>query len=321
MDYPFQLPEARAVNDFLMAHPNIAGAQSYHNSGGMILRGPGAEHQGDYPRSDIQVYDELGRNGERILPFYRYIVIWSGLYTVHGGFVDWTNDGLGIVTFSNELWNGEQYFTSPELREQQRNPLSQIGQRAGTYYFDDYLEFGNEYSDWKEYEHPQFGKVEIGGWKKTQGRIPPRFMNEELCHRNMAFTLYQADQMPQIKLGEASVSPLGENVYRLRIEVTNAKLVPTITARAAANNVVTPDVLTLKGKSVQVLSAGWVRDRFRPGATLLVDQQELDRILIRNGFPGRTTRVIEYIVRGPGSAEVAYTSAKGGTARKQVEIR
>ncbi len=34
MDYPFQLPEAKASNDFLIAHPNIAGFQTYHNSAG-----------------------------------------------------------------------------------------------------------------------------------------------------------------------------------------------------------------------------------------------------------------------------------------------
>jgi hypothetical protein len=320
MDYPFQLPEARAVNDFLLAHPNIAGAQSYHNSGGMILRGPGAEAQGEYSRSDVQFYDELGRNGERILPFYRYIVIWSGLYTVHGGFTDWTNDGLGIVSFSNELWNGGQYFTSPELREQQRNPESPIGTRVGNYFFDDYLEFGDQYVEWQEFDHPQFGKVEIGGWKKTQGRVPPRFMNEELCHRNMAFTLYQADQMPQMRMGEATVERLGETLYRIRVEIENPRLVPTITARAARNQVVRPDILQLQGKDLDVVSAGWVRDRFRPGATLLIDQNDLKRIMVRNGHPGRTTRVIEYIVRGSGDIEVSYSSAKGGSARKQVTL-
>ena len=39
--YPASLPETRAVIQFVLDHPNIAGAQSYHNSGGMILRGPG----------------------------------------------------------------------------------------------------------------------------------------------------------------------------------------------------------------------------------------------------------------------------------------
>ena len=121
MDYPFQLPEARAVNDFLMAHPNIAGVQSYHNTGGMILRGPGAEWQGEYPRRRRRASTtSSGAQGERMLPYYRYLVIWSGLYTVHGGFIDWTNDGLGILSFSNELWNGGQYFNSPALKDEQR---------------------------------------------------------------------------------------------------------------------------------------------------------------------------------------------------------
>ena len=39
--FPASLPETRAVIDFVVNHENIAGAQTYHNSGGMILRGPG----------------------------------------------------------------------------------------------------------------------------------------------------------------------------------------------------------------------------------------------------------------------------------------
>ncbi|MGC4004724.1 MAG: M14 family zinc carboxypeptidase [Pirellulales bacterium] len=37
--YPFSLPENRAVGDFLKTRDNIAGAQSYHNTGGMIFAG------------------------------------------------------------------------------------------------------------------------------------------------------------------------------------------------------------------------------------------------------------------------------------------
>jgi hypothetical protein len=321
MDYPFQLPEARAVNDFLMAHPNIAGVQSYHNNGGMILRGPGAEWQGEYPRADVSVYDELGRQGERMLPYYRYLVIWSGLYTVHGGFIDWTNDGLGMLSFSNELWNGGQYFNSPALVEQQRNPESPIAARTADLYFDDFLEFGDQYIEWAPYDHPQFGKIEMGGWKKTQGRIPPRFMNEELCHRNMAFSLYQADEMPLMKAGERTVEALGGGVHRVRVELTNTRLTPTILTKAAENNIVRPDLLTVSGQDLEVLSAGWVRDRFRPGATQLIDQKQPSRILVRTGHPGRTTRVVEYIVKGSGPMTVTYDSLKGGRAAATVTLR
>lgn len=326
MDYPFQLPEAKAVNDFLLSHPNIAGVQAYHNSGGMILRGPGAESTGEYPASDVRFYDELGRNGERILPFYRYIIIWSGLYTVRGGFIDWTNDGLGITSFSNELWSGEQYFTSPALKEQQKDSSSPIAPNVSRYFFDDYLEFGDQFVEWKEFNHPQFGKVEMGGaWKKTQGRVPPRFMNEELCHRNMAFTLYQADEMPMIKLGETSVEKVGGDVYRVWVDITNPKVAPTIMAKAAQNSVVRSDLLTLEGKNVEVISASWVDNKetykIRQPVTSFIDQKNLKRLMIRNGHPGKTTRTIMYIVKGSGDATVAYDSVKGGKASKTFSLK
>jgi len=326
MDYPFQLPEARAVNDFLMSHPNIAGVQTYHNSGGMILRGPGAEATGEYPMTDVRAYDELGRTGERILPFYRYLVIWSGLYTVHGGVIDWTNDGLGILSFSNELWNGEQYFTSPELKEQQADPASPIAPSLSRYFFDKYLEFGDEYLEWKPFDHPQFGQVELGGvWKKYQGRVPPRFMNEELCHRNMAFSLYQADEMPLVRLGETSVEKVGGDVFRVFVDITNPKVVPTVLAKAAQTAVVRPDLLLTEGKSVEVVAASFIDNKAvykaNPSVTPLVDQKDLKRILIRNGQPGKTTRTAVLLVKGSGTVTVTYDSVKGGTSSKTVTLK
>jgi len=326
MDYPFQLPEARAVNDFLMSHPNIAGVQTYHNSGGMILRGPGAEATGEYPMTDARAYDELGRTGERILPFYRYLVIWSGLYTVHGGVIDWTNDGLGILSFSNELWNGEQYFTSPELKEQQADPSSPIAPSVSRYFFDKYLEFGDEYLAWKPFDHPQYGQVEMGGvWKKYQGRVPPRFMNEELCHRNMAFSLYQADEMPLVRLGETSVEKVGGDVYRVFVDITNPKVVPTVLAKAAQTAVVRPDLLLTEGKSVEVVAASFIDNKAvykaNPSVTPLVDQKDLKRILIRNGQPGKTTRTAVLLIKGSGTVTVTYDSVKGGTSSKTVALK
>jgi hypothetical protein len=326
MDYPFQLPEARAVADFLKAHPNISGVQSYHNNGGMILRGPGAESVGEYPMGDVRFYDELGQNGERILPFYRYIVLWSGLYTVHGGFIDYTNDGLGIPSFSNELWNGDQYFTSPALQEQQADPSSPIAPAVSRYYFDRHLEFGDEFVGWKAFDHPQFGPVEMGGvWKKFQGRVPPRFMNEELCHRNMAFSLYQAGEMPLIRMGETSVEKIGGDVYRVFVDITNSKVAPTIMARAAQNFTVRPDLLLVEGKGVEVIAASFIDNKAvykaNPSVTPLVDQKDLKRIIVRNGHPGKTTRTAVLLVKGSGAVTVTYDSVKGGKASQTIALK
>ena len=319
MDYPFELPEARAINDFLMTHPNVAGFQSFHNSGGMILRGPGAAWYGQYPRDDIRVYDELAENGERMLPYYNYLVIWQGLYTVHGGSIDWTNDGLGIVSFSNELWNGGQYFGSPLLQKQQEDRDSPISGRRSRFFFDDLLEVGDQYVEWAPFDHPVYGPVEMGGWKKLSGRVNPRFMSMELFHRNMAFTLYHADQMPMPSFGDATVERVGGDLYRVRLDITNDRAIPTITVRARENHVVRPDLLTVQG--AEVITAGWVADKHRPGPSQRIDQEELDRILIRSGLPGHATKTIEYLVRGSGSMTVRYDAVKGGVVEATVRLR
>jgi hypothetical protein len=304
-----------------MAHPNIAGVQSFHNNGGMILRGPGAEWQGEYPASDVRVYDQIGQQGERMLPYYDYLIIWSGLYTVHGGFIDWTADGLGIISFSNELWNGGQYFNSPKLqRQQQEDAASPIRGSRAQYWFDDHLEFGDEFVEWQDFDHPQFGKVQMGGWKKTYGRVPPRFMQEELAHRNMAFTLFQAAEMPRMQLGEAKVERVGGDVWKVWLDISNDRIAPTIVARAAQHHVVPPDLLTAAG-DVEVITAGWVTSKFRPGASEMIDQKDLKRIMIRNGHPGQTTRTIEYVVKGSGAITVKYASAKGGTVEKRIALQ
>lgn len=332
LDYPFQLPESRAVNDFLMAHPNVAGVQSYHNSGGMLLRVPGAEWLGELPDGDVKVYDELGKTGERMLPYYRYMLIWRDLYTVHGGMTDWTNNGLGIVSFANELWANPQYFGSPELQKQQQQSDSPIASRnqRDSYFFNDKLELGGSYLPWKAYKHPQYGDVEIGGtWSPMSGRIPPRFMNEELSHRNMAFTLYQADEMPLVKIGDAEVKKIGGDVYRVWVDVENPKLTPTILGQAALNGVVRPDLLTVEG-NVEVIGAGWIETggvynkelrRARHAVTAQIDQKELKRIQVKEGAPGRTTRTMEYIVRGSGDFTVTYDSLKGGKASKRIRLQ
>ena len=321
MDYPFQLPESRATNDFWMSHPNIGGMQTFHNSGGMILRPPGSAWYGDYPAADIRAYDEIGEMGERMLPYYDYLVVWRGLYTVHGGSMDWLNDGLGVLSYSNELWNGGQYFNSPLLQRQQQDQNSPIAGQKGQFFFDDFLEFGDQYEEWKAFDHPQYGKVELGGFKKLQGRVNPRFMSMELFHRNMAFTLMHADQMPLVTMENPTVERVEGDVYRVRVDVTNSRIIPTVMVHAANNKVVRPDLLTLEGRNANVITAGVVLNKFQPTPPTMIDQKDLKRIIVRNGLPGKTTRTIEYLVKGSGPVTIQYSALKGGTVRTTVELK
>jgi hypothetical protein len=106
----------------------------------------------------------------------------------------------------------------------------------------------------------------------------------------------------------------------VRVDIRNDRLIPTITEKARRNRVVRPDILSVEG-NVEVIAAGWVENKHRPGPTEFIDQRELNRILVRSGHPGRTTRTIEYLVRGSGPMTVTYSALKGGTVSATVQLR
>jgi hypothetical protein len=297
--YPTSLPETRAVVDFVTAHPNIAGAQSYHNNGGMILRGPGSP-QDEYRPQDVRVYDELGRTGERILPGYRYMTVWKDLYIVWGGELDWFYGARGIVTFSNELWTSFKEF---ETAERNTNRYDQQ-----SYEFDRLLLFRDAFVEWKPFNHPQYGPIEVGGFRKTFGRAEPGFLLQAEAHRNMAFTLYQTYEMPKVEVDSIVVRQLGNGLTEVTAIVANRRLVPTHTQQDVENRITPPDYVSLTGGTV---IAGYRVTNERTGESA---EQEANPARMELGnIAGRALERIKWIVRGNGPFTVTVTSVKGGT--------
>jgi hypothetical protein len=312
--YPLSSPETKAIATFILDHPNIAAVQSYHNAGGMILRGPGAPYrEGSYPGEDVRVYDELARTGEQLLPYYRYLVIFSGLYGVHGGFVNWAAEGLGAFSFTNELWTNAKYF-----QRENWNP----GEEQ-QWLWRDRMSFGETFSPYKEIEHPQFGKVLVGGLNKWSGRVTPGFMLEEECHRNFAFTMYHADQMPVLAFGRMEVKPIeaADGLWRVRAEVRNTRLIPTRTALRQRERIGWPDLIECSGGEVKVVAANRFSDWL--DQTPEAELREPGRLLLTGGVPGRQSRVFEFTVEGAAGAKVTlrYTSAWAKTIEREVELQ
>jgi hypothetical protein len=307
--YPLYWPETRCIARFIYEHPNIAGVQSFHNAGGMILRGPGAKDFGSYPRSDVRVYDELGRDGERMLPFYRYMIIWDDLYTVFGGFVTWTYEGLGILSFTNELWT------------RSRNYPDDTNERdgGGRHYFDDTLLMGAGFIDWHAYEHPLYGEIEIGGFRKDVGRVPPTFLIEEMLHRNALFTIRHAAAMPRVVITSVEVTDLGGDLRAVDAVFRNEHLIPTRTARAVDVKVGEPDVFTLTGEGLEVLAGGFRGDRFRPERIDLAERDPA-RLLSERGVPSRGEVRVRWFVRGTGEARIGWSGEKARDVESGVKL-
>lgn len=298
--YPFSAPENRAVADFVMAHPNIAGAQSYHNSGGMILRGPGAEEDlSTYNRADVRIYDAIGKKGQKMIPGYRYLTVYKDLYSVFGGELDWFYAGRGIYTFTNEIFSRFAYYKNND-----RNQDVQ-------YDFDKELLMGDAFESWKTFTHPTYGEIEVGGFKKNFGRATPGFLLEEECHRNMAFTLYHAYHMPNLSISDIKEKDLGGGLKEITATIKNDRLMPTHASQDLKYKIERPDYVTISGVNVE---AGMVVSNEDFGVT---KEQKTEPAKLRlNNIPGNGIVKIRWIVSGRGKYTITVDSAKGGVVTR-----
>jgi hypothetical protein len=299
--YPGSLPETRAVMQFVLAHPNIAAAQSFHNSGGMILRGPGVP-QDEYKPADVRVFDQLGRVGEQVLPGYRYMIVWKDLYTAWGGELDWLYGARGIITFSNELFTPFLYFDKP--------PTNEPGDNV-QYQFDRLMLLGEGFIPWTKYDHPVYGEVEIGGMKKSFGRATPGPLLRIEAHRNLAFTLYQVRNLPQVTVDSVWSRSLPGGLTEVTAIVGNPRLIPTHTQQDVDNRITRPDWVTIEGG--EAIAAYLVTD---PRMGEAVEQKGTPRRVEVANIPGMGTVTVRWIVRGGGPYTVTVDSEKGGTARR-----
>ncbi|AXY73017.1 peptidase M14 [Paraflavitalea soli] len=303
--YPFSLPENRAVMEFVMKHPNIAAAQSYHNSGGMILRGPGGQEDvGTYNATDVRIYDVLGKKGEELLPGYRYLVVYKDLYSAYGGELDWFYGGRGVYTFSNELWTSYLMF----------NKGSDDDDNSGvdpSYQFDRYLLFKDAFVEWHEYNHPQYGKIEIGGFKKNFGRMHPGFLMESDAHRNMSFSIFHCYQTPKLSIDSIAEKDLGDGLKEITAVISNERIIPTHASQDLKFKIERPDYISITGP--KVLAGMVVENR---DLNITTEQKTNPGTIEVANIPGQGTVTVRWIVQGSGKYTITVDSRKGGILSK-----
>ncbi|MBL4605757.1 MAG: peptidase M14 [Flavobacteriaceae bacterium] len=299
--YPFSAPETRAVADFVLKHPNIAGAQSYHNSGGMILRGPGAQEDlSTYNRQDIRIYDAIGKKGEKMIPGYRYLTVYKDLYSVFGGELDWFYGSRGIYTFTNEIFSRFAYYKDKN------------GGRNQQYDFDKDLQFYDAFTPWKKFNHPTYGEIEIGGFKKNFGRATPGFLLEEEAHRNMAFTFYHAYHMPNLSVAEIKIKKLKGGLKEITAIIKNNRLMPTHASQDLKYKITRPDFVSISG--VDVLAGMIVTDE---DFNFTTEQKVNPKKLKVENIRGNSVIKVRWIVKGNSKFKITVDSQKGGLVTKK----
>ena len=324
-EYPFSGVGVKALAEWMMTKTNIVMVWSYHNNGGMLLRGPSRKGLGEYPQQDVAVYDFLGQQGERIIPGYRYLISWKDLYTTYGDSGEWATQTLGAYFYCAEVFQTEsEAFKGASEKAEPRSPREEaarsfmdegISERERLKFSDNVVS-GQLYKPWKPYKHPEYGDVEIGGWVKMSSRLGAPFMIKDLVHRNAMAALFTAKHLPEVSLEVFEVKALGGNLYRVRTRLSNPKAMPTMSYLAQKVNLYPKDTLTVSGSGAKVVAGGQLVDPYRDQAVYKKDRPEIQFLVV----PGFGKVEYQFLVEGNGEITLRYESRHGGKLAKTVKL-
>jgi len=324
-DYPFSGTGIEAVGKYIRARPNICMAWAFHNSGGLIVRGPSTKAQGEYPPQDLTVYDYLGEQSERMIPGYRYVLAWKDMYSTYGDFTEWMSTINGVYSFVGELFMTSQEIFKSRDEEKKVRPQDEEDIMFGEGHvtererlkFNDHLAQGELYKPWKPYKHPTYGDIEIGGWIKFSSRLSAPFMLKDLVHRNASAIIFSAKHTPEVSLDVFETKKTGKNLYRIRTRLFNAKAIPTMSYHAQKVKLYPQDMLTVSGKSIKVLTGGKLTNIYRNQVTYKKFRPELQFLFIP-GF-GRVEH--QFLVSGKGKVTIKYQSRHAGKIVKTITLK
>ncbi len=237
--YPLSEPESRAHVEALLARKNVFSAHTYHTFSGAILRPFSDKDDGEMPEHDLAVYRAIGDRGTEITGYPNVSVYHDFRYSprdvITGAFDDWAYSNYGVFAFTIEFWSlaREAGVEVKDLIEFLRDPPEEA-QLEMLAFNDEELD-GEGFVPWTTFDHPQLGRVEIGGWKTkfTFQNPPPKFLEAE-CRKLTDFALAHASCAPLLE-AELEVEELTDGLRRIELRVQNTGYLPTNVTRLAAD--------------------------------------------------------------------------------------
>ncbi|MGF1473458.1 MAG: M14 family metallopeptidase [Rubrobacteraceae bacterium] len=319
--YPLSEPEARAQVDFLLARNNVFSIHTYHTFCGAILRPYSNKPDSELPEHDLAVYKALGDRGTELTGYpnisvYHDFTYEPGKY-ITGAFDDWAYAYYGVLAFTIEFWSaaGSAGVEVGDFIEFFRNPPEEAQLKLLAWNDE---ELGGEgFVEWAAADHPQLGRVEIGGWKsKFTFQNPPPHLLETECEKLASFALAHAQTAPQLS-ADLKTEDLAPGVRRLELTVENTGFLPTNVTRIAADKKLVKPVkveLSLPDGAELVSGESETALGHLAGRSALLGNRWKDPTFF-NGLPSDYARRLEWVVRGAGPVGVEVRSEKAGTTR------
>jgi len=120
--------------------------------------------------------------------------------------------------------------------------------------FSDEVLGGSGFVDWKPFDHPTLGQVEIGGFIPFAGINPPAEMLDSLLDLHVPFIFELVKKMPRLLITDFKVEDRGAGVYSIDVWIENQGFLPFVTQMGKRNKIPVPAIITLSGDDMEFLS-------------------------------------------------------------------
>lgn len=244
--YPTSEPEIRSEVQAIFDRPNICAYVSYHTFSAVHLR-PYSSHDDDhYPTPDLRAYKLIGEEATKITGYPAISVYHEFRYdpkdTIKGVSDDWLYDHVGVFAWTTEFWSPlrEAGITDYKFIEWFRD--HPVEDDLKLLRWSDEQLGGLGYADWYPFDHPQLGKVELGGWNSFYcwGNPPPKYLEKEIAP-HADFALFHLLVSPKMEVHSLAVEKVGERTFSVRLVLINTGWLPSyVTQKALDRNAVRP---------------------------------------------------------------------------------
>jgi murein tripeptide amidase MpaA len=323
--YPLSEPESRAQVDFLLGHKNVFGVHTYHTFCGAILRPYSNRPDDEMPEHDHAVFKALGERGTQITGYPNISVYHDFRYDpkkpITGAFDDWAYDSYGVFAFTIEFWSMARAagVEVEDFIEFFRDPPEEASLKMLAW--NDRELGGDGFVSWRPFDHPQLGRVELGGWKTkfTAQNPPPKFLRAE-CEKLTRFALSHAATAPRL-LTRLETEELSQGLRRIELIVENAGYLPThVTSVAADKNLTRPVEVGIELPQGASLVSGEreVELGHLAGRSALAGNRWKSPAFFE-GLPSDYASRTVWVVRGEGPVQVEVRGGRAGTARLETK--
>lgn len=173
--------------------------------------------------------------------------------------------------------------------------------------------------EWKPFDHPTLGKVEIGGFVPGFQMNPPADQLDGLGEKETKFVVELLKKLPRLKALPPEVKKLAPGIYEVRFAIANDGFLPTATAIARKARSVMPTVVSLSTPLDRIVAGervskaygiGGGGDRFSQHWIIRADDNSELTITVANPQLGNQTVTFKAAPTEPSEATAA-TKASG----------